>query len=151
MQPKNARAGTLFTLKSAKSRPKEREIFSGADNEAAPSARRPYTTFLWETMRGWKQRTGAVEHLDCRSVSDLMRPEIIPHSYMGNTLYDLCRWWRLTVPLANPPAALECRAHGQDLKFFFFLYPYWMRDHFCLVFVRAHDVLLHANHYRHSC
>lgn len=120
MQPKNARAGTLFTLKSAKSRPKEREIFSGADNEAAPSARRPYTTFLWETMRSWKQRTGAVEHLDCRSVSDLMRPEIIPHSYMGNTLYDLCRLWRLTVPLANAPAALECRAHGQDLKFFFF-------------------------------
>lgn len=50
-----------------------------------------------------------------------MRPEIIPHSYMGNTLYDLCCLWRLTVSLANAPAALECRALGQDLlKFFFF-------------------------------
>lgn len=77
-------------------------------------------------MRGWKQRTGVVKQLDCRaggsctggSVSDLMRPEIIPHSYMGNTLYDLCRLWRLTVSLANAPAALESRAQGQDLKFF---------------------------------
>lgn len=99
MQPKNARAGTLFTLKSAKSRPKEREIFSGGDNKAAPlCAPAVYNLPLGnnEGLETKDRGCGAPGPSGRRlctggSVSDLMRPEIIPHSYMRNTLYDLCR------------------------------------------------------------
>lgn len=77
MQPNNAPAGTLFTLKSAKSRPKEGEIFSAPTVKVLPA----HGGRIQASSGKTKDPSG--KQLDCRaggSSGDLMRPEIILRS-----------------------------------------------------------------------